>query len=689
MNRSPFLPSLFAAVLAFGIASGDTATDIKALTGAPTRIVWCQAVDKPDDTCAQGASFRLCGFDTEDNAGERFILPEVSSYHCPLLTPDGSRVVFSNRIDRMVYVVNWNGSNLRPVARGMASKVWADPQTGTEWVYMRSGEGRQQDPIVRCNLADPKITEVVWSKGATGHELVSWFQLSADGRRASDAFPWSSCGVAALPDGTWKQYESGCWPSIAPDDSYRFFTFLGTHVEVAMFDKDAANRRIVKVNGAAGINGQKVYHPRWSNDVRFLTVTGPGIGGHQAELYIGRFNEACTAVEQWAQVTRNGKGDFFGNAWIKQAPGPAPPAFTEPEIAQPAAAPVPLDGWPVDARALVFLWENSSKANQIVTADGKIGRTCRAMARGSAKYTRFHAMDLSGGAFMAQDVDAELLKACKMTNELSIEALITPANLQQTGPARIISFSSDISSRNFTLGQTGDKLVMRLRTPQTGANGTPPDAILCTLEAGKPHHVIVTCKPGLIVCYLNGKEAASTAAVQGDFTNWEPHRLLFGDEWNGGRDWAGSLEGIAIYSRAIEPPEARKHYDAFAPRLKSRKPAERLVVQAKLAATQPTPNPKALGSYRRALVEYTYDIEKVLDGKCDAKRIIVAHWVILDLRVVPNDKKTGSSYRLTLERFTDNPQLDSEYRAANADEVGLPVYYDVEDQVKMEAIAAR
>ena len=295
----------------------DVASDVRQLTGRPTRLVWAQAVDQPDDLCAQGDRFRLLGLDTEDGQGIRPILEPISGYSKPLFTTDGSRVVYSNRKENVVYVVDWDGSGRRKLVSGFASDVWTDRKTGVEWVLVRTGNGDQNNPIVRYRMDTPEVHETVWSKTANGHNLMPWFRLSADGARAADAFPWSSCGVADLNQNRWQQYAGGCWPSLAPDNSYRMFIFQGNHRAITMFDAEASNRRTIAINEAPDINGRDVYHPRWSNHPRFLTMTGPGIGGTQANLYLGRFDKDFNAVEEWVQITHDDKGDFYGDAWIK------------------------------------------------------------------------------------------------------------------------------------------------------------------------------------------------------------------------------------------------------------------------------------------------------------------------------------------------------------------------------------
>lgn len=249
--------------------SGGAAARIKALTRSPTRLVWCQYVEGAgDDRFAQGRTTRLCGFDTEDGAGERVILGKRSSYAKPIFTPDGKRIIYSDRTNKKVYVVNWDGSRRRELCRGYASDAWRDPATGLVWVYVRSGDGGQKDPIRRHRLDKPDVSELVWNRTRTGHSLVPWFHLSADGKRAGGAFPWQSCGVADLTKMTWKKYGSGCWTSIAPDNSYRFFSFNSGHKSIALFDAGGGNKRNVAINGGDHIKSSAVYAPRWSNHPR-------------------------------------------------------------------------------------------------------------------------------------------------------------------------------------------------------------------------------------------------------------------------------------------------------------------------------------------------------------------------------------------------------------------------------------
>ncbi|MEO2004879.1 MAG: PKD domain-containing protein [Candidatus Poribacteria bacterium] len=291
------------------IANAAVSDAVRDLTGAHTRLVWVHD---------EGGAHAVHGFDTDDGAGIRRIATDVRTYAKPMLTTDGTRVVFTRRSENAVYLVNWDGTGLRKLVNGFASDVWRDPVTGVEWLYVRGGDGAYTNPLLRYQLDDPSTADTVWQQTPLGHKQVPWYTLSRDGTRAVDAFPWPRCGVATLTgEPTWREYTNGCWPSIAPDDSYRMFVFNGDHRTVTMFDADAQNRRSVRINNAPGIDGDEVYYPRWSGHPRFMTMTGPTMGKAQAELYIGRFNDSFTAVDGWVRITDNDTADMEGDAWIE------------------------------------------------------------------------------------------------------------------------------------------------------------------------------------------------------------------------------------------------------------------------------------------------------------------------------------------------------------------------------------
>lgn len=226
-------------------------------------------------------------------------------------------------------------------------------------------------------------------------------------------------------------------------------------------------------------------------------------------------------------------------------PGDRPTTPTPPDLHD-GPAPNLSTSWPGSDTGLLFAWRKG----------GGLGPGTHLEARGKAHLAPDGSMELSGGGITVQGVDEQLLAQCRQSNQLTIEALITPGNVTQGGPARIVSFSTDPYRRNVTLGQEKDRFVLRLRTPQTGENGMKPQTTLCAARPGVAQHLVIAYSPGRLVCYLDGTRVLDTDTVRGDFSNWGPQHLLFGDEWADKRDWAGRLSAVAIHSRVVGAEEA-------------------------------------------------------------------------------------------------------------------------------------
>jgi VanZ family protein len=101
---------------------------------------------------------------------------------------------------------------------------------------------------------------------------------------------------------------------------------------------------------------------------------------------------------------------------------------------------------------------------------------------------------LSDRHWLQTDSPVNLLnQSIKETSQFTIVTTIATANLQQTGPARIISLSDSIGKRNFTLGQQDNNLNLRLRTPINGINAQYLSTNLYNIFTDtQPHKLVIT-----------------------------------------------------------------------------------------------------------------------------------------------------------------------------------------------------
>jgi len=167
----------------------------------------------------------------------------------------------------------------------------------------------------------------------------------------------------------------------------------------------------------------------------------------------------------------------------------------------------------------------------------------------------------------------KLVDACVSSNEISVEAWISPSTTDQIGPARIVTLSGDTSTRDFTLGQDGSQeswpppggtlYSFRLRTTTTTENGTPPaETARGTVVADLMHVLYTRAHDGAAKIYIDGVERA-THGVDGDFSAWaSDFRIALGDEFTRDRPWLGTYHLVALYSRALSPDEVVRNFRA-------------------------------------------------------------------------------------------------------------------------------
>ena len=174
------------------------------------------------------------------------------------------------------------------------------------------------------------------------------------------------------------------------------------------------------------------------------------------------------------------------------------------------------------------------------------------------------ALEVRGPTLIRSDKRADkVFKAVRRSGEITIEAWLRPANTRQDGPARMVTLSANSSERNFTLGQEGDKVDVRLRTTQTSGNGAPSLGGPSRSLASKLTHVVYTRnRGGRARLFINGKQQTEKR-VAGTTTNWNgKYRLALANELTKDRPWLGTFHLVAIYSRDLSAGEVADHFKA-------------------------------------------------------------------------------------------------------------------------------
>ncbi len=184
---------------------------------------------------------------------------------------------------------------------------------------------------------------------------------------------------------------------------------------------------------------------------------------------------------------------------------------------------------------------------------------------------------LRQGSLLATAAPAtRLSREIQQTQALTVEAWVKPAQVApaQT-PARIVTLSTDINQRNFTLGQSNNQYVMRLRTTTTGLNGTEPVVEGGSVNPNQLTHLVYTRdRAGNAVLYVNGQRQ-QRGQISGNLSNWnETYRLALGNELTGDgqrpaqegqRPWLGEYHLVALYNRALSAEEVAHNFAANLP----------------------------------------------------------------------------------------------------------------------------
>ncbi len=204
--------------------------------------------------------------------------------------------------------------------------------------------------------------------------------------------------------------------------------------------------------------------------------------------------------------------------------------------------------------SLLLKWDHK-RPNELLGSENRTTQAYKFKHEGDNSITNDGTLALKGGRTSIEGINSKILSACKASQQWSLVIHFESSSLDQKGPARIFSFSQDFQTRNFTLGQENDQLILRLRTTITGNNGMNPQVSLGKIKPGEIYKIALSYESEKLNFYLNGK-AVPIQQISGDFSNWQECNLVLGNEWKDERPWKGKLYQFALYSAALSQEQA-------------------------------------------------------------------------------------------------------------------------------------
>ncbi len=260
---------------------------------------------------------------------------------------------------------------------------------------------------------------------------------------------------------------------------------------------------------------------------------------------------------------------------------------------------------------------------------------------------------------------------------MTLSLLVTPASLGERGA--IVALADGPQARNFVLRQEGAKVVLVLRTSDSGKAGLAVP--IATLTSPAPRHLLLSFSPGRLSAFVDGAATAETTppiALPGDFFHWRPRSFTFGAEARSPERWHGTLAEIRIWNRPLAGPEIAAEAARIQALLAARPAVLRAHVEVRRLASSPAPSLEEISPYREALVVDELEVVRQLSGPpVAAERIRVARWAILDNQML-TPPPTGEVYALVLEPFAEQPQLEQFFLGDELPPAkGVPLFFDL------------
>jgi hypothetical protein len=596
---------------------------------------------------------------TRDEPGRR--------HCCPHLAPDGSRLVYLSLRDgrydypgptatgelRLLDLASGAERTLAPAARTYLedrAAVWH----GRDAVAFIDGAGRS----VRLDLVGSQ------SELLTAEEQPEYgWLIDATGSFASTGRPSFAPYQAERRAVAERTVLGGCQPYFSQDGRWGFWTAGagGPINRMELVSRETATI-VAKSDPSLPDGLSYLYFPMLSADGRLLAFgASRGEHDHHTSDYEILVAEVDPATLELASVpvrmTSHPATDRFPDVWGDPAAlaerrplAPAPPFA-------PAAAPGGPALWPASEEGLLFAWQTGEAANLVFDPALGADRASLLEPNGRAHLDHDFAMVVDEGAFSSSaEEGARLRGGLQATNTMTIEAVVTAVAGEAGGSdgGRVLALAAG-GEQNLALRLSSGRLGFTLRVGSPRRPNPEASAELTQLAAGRATHVALTYTPGRTELYLDGERVRVSNAVQGDFFHFRNLRLAVGDG-----SWRGTVEGVAIWNRVLDAAEIAEDALRYRSLLDRRAAVPRWVVEARPLERSATPTLQRISPYRQALAVVEYEVVRRLEGEALPARIRVAEWAILDGKAVALPAGAEDAV-LSLELFTDNPQLEALY----------------------------
>ncbi|WP_036485376.1 VanZ family protein [Myxosarcina sp. GI1] len=149
--------------------------------------------------------------------------------------------------------------------------------------------------------------------------------------------------------------------------------------------------------------------------------------------------------------------------------------------------------------------QKKSYISSTITAEKLVWQKNNSSNKNTSTSLKNNAVFVGGERWLvSQNPVSNLTNKLRSSDRFTLSAIVATNNLQQIGPARIISVSENIFRRNLTIGQERSHLSFRMRSPLTGENGSQPELIIPRVFSNTDfHHLLITFEKNRLDFYLD------------------------------------------------------------------------------------------------------------------------------------------------------------------------------------------
>lgn len=155
----------------------------------------------------------------------------------------------------------------------------------------------------------------------------------------------------------------------------------------------------------------------------------------------------------------------------------------------------------------------------------------------------------------------KIANSVRITEEISFEAWIEPADDSSDQPRTILAMSPRSANLDFSIQQRGDRLLVNFRTTRTGPDGRPAVSIDAPNAHGPIHLVYARDRAGRTRIFFDG-EIGYDEVLPGSMAGWERIPFSIGNELDRKTPWTGVVHLVAVYSRDLLPAEVAQNFRA-------------------------------------------------------------------------------------------------------------------------------